>query len=204
MTDRSINIKMPRTPEQYEKLREEKRSRIMDAALELFANEGYHNTSISKIAGSADISKGLMYNYFDSKEDLITAIFEKGMSTMFDFLDPNKDGVLTTDEFDFFVNRAFDTLIKNPTYWKLYFSIMMQPVIYEMVQERYQQVIMDSLQLLLEYYEKQGVEDPMAEAMLFGALMDGIGINYLLNPEMFPLEKVKETIIERFGHKSSA
>ncbi|MCK5079015.1 MAG: TetR family transcriptional regulator C-terminal domain-containing protein, partial [Bacteroidales bacterium] len=108
------------------------------------------------------------------------------------------------DEFDFFVNRAFDTLIKNPTYWKLYFSIMMQPVIYEMVQERYQQVIMDSLQLLLEYYEKQGVEDPMAEAMLFGALMDGIGINYLLNPEMFPLEKVKETIIERFGHKSSA
>ena len=194
---------MPRTPEQFEKIREAKRSQIMDAALELFANEGYHNTSISKIAGSAGISKGLMYNYFDSKEGLITAIFEKGMSTMFDFLDPNKDGVLTTNEFDFFVNRAFDTLIKNPTYWKLYFSIMMQPVIYEMVQERYQQVIMDSLQLLLEYYEKQGVEDPMAEALLFGALMDGISINYLLNPEMFPLEKVKETIIERFGHKKN-
>ena len=176
----------------------------MDAALELFANEGYHNTSISKIAGSADISKGLMYNYFDSKEDLITAIFEKGMSTMFDFLESDKDGVLNTDEFDLFVNRAFNTLIKNPTYWKLYFSILMQPVIHEMVQKRYKQVIMDSLQLLLEYYEKQGVEDPMAEAMLFGALMDGIGINYLLSPEMFPLEKVKETIIEKFGHKNSA
>jgi len=176
----------------------------MDAALELFANEGYHNTSISKIARSAGISKGLMYNYFDSKEDLIAAIFEEGMSTMFDFFDPDKDGVLTTDEFDFFVNRAFDTLIENPTYWKLYFSIMMQPVIYEMVQERYQQVIMESLQLLLEYYKKQGVEDPESEAMLFGALMDGIGINYLLNPEMFPFDKVKETIIERFGHKSSA
>ena len=192
---------MPRTPEQYAKIREDKRNQIMDAALELFSNEGYHNTSISEIARSAGISKGLMYNYFDSKEDLITAIFEKGMSAMFDFLDPNKDGILTPDEFDFFVNRAFDTLIKNPTYWKLYFSIMMQPVIYEMVQERYQQVINDSLQLLLEYYEKQGVEDPMSEAMLFGALMDGISINYLLNPEMFPLEKIKKTIIERFSHK---
>ena len=60
---------MPRTPEQFEKIREEKRNHIMEVALECFANEGYHSTSISKIAKSAGISKGLIYNYFELNED---------------------------------------------------------------------------------------------------------------------------------------
>ncbi|MEN8224549.1 MAG: TetR/AcrR family transcriptional regulator [Bacteroidota bacterium] len=192
---------MPRTPEQFEKIREEKRNQIMDAALELFANGGYHNTSISLISGKAGISKGLMYNYFSSKEDLVKSIFDKGMDSLTQLFDPNKDGVLTAEEFNYFVERTFQTLTENKTYWKLYFGIVMQPGIYEMIKERYEEVINHSLKLLLEYYERQGVEDPMSEAILFGSVMDGISINYLLNPEMFPLEKMKKTLIEKFGHK---
>ena len=47
-----------------------KKEIIVETAIQLFAENGYHNTSISKIASSAKISKGLMYNYFDSKNDL--------------------------------------------------------------------------------------------------------------------------------------
>ena len=192
---------MPRTPEQYEKIRANKRKQIMDAALELFANNGYHNTSISMIAKKAAISKGLMYNYFESKESLITAIFDKGMLELANLFDPNKDGILTQDEFDFFVDNAFETLKNNITYWKLYFGIIMQPGIYDMVRTRYEEILHSSLKLLVDYYKKQGVEDPEAEAMLFGAVIDGISFNYLLNPEMFPLDHYKQSIIDRFGHK---
>ncbi|NQT78444.1 MAG: TetR/AcrR family transcriptional regulator [Bacteroidetes bacterium] len=192
---------MPRTPEQFEKLREEKRRQIMDAALELFANEGYHSTSISNIAMQAGISKGLMYNYFESKEELVSSIIDSGIEIMEDLFDPNNDGVLTTDEFDFFVNRSFDALAENLSYWKLYFGIMMQPLVFEIVREKYHKIIEGTLGLLVEYYKKQGVEDPESEAFLFGALMDGISMNYILNPDIFPLEKIKKTIIERFGHK---
>ena len=58
----------PRTPQQFEEIREEKMTLIMDIALEHFANEGYHTTTINHIARHAGISKGLMYNYFESKE----------------------------------------------------------------------------------------------------------------------------------------
>lgn len=192
---------MPRTPEQFEKLRKEKRSQIMDAALELFANEGYHNTSISKIAQKAGISKGLMYNYFKSKEELVSSIIDNGIEVLEELFDPNNDGVLTADEFDFFVNRYFDVLVENLSYWKLYFGIMMQPIVFDMVREKYNKIIEGTLALLVKYYKKQGVEDPESEAILFGALMDGISINYILNPDLFPLEKIKKTIIERFSHK---
>ncbi|HRW21852.1 MAG TPA: helix-turn-helix domain-containing protein, partial [Bacteroidales bacterium] len=61
----------PRTPEQFEEIRLSKHKLILDTAMKLFASSGYHNTSISKIAKEAGISKGLIYNYFDSKEDLL-------------------------------------------------------------------------------------------------------------------------------------
>lgn len=193
---------MPRTPEQFEKIRETKRKQIMDAALELFANEGYHSTSISEIAQTAKISKGLMYNYFDSKEDLVTSVMDDGMKIFTDYFDSNKDGVLTAEEFEFFVIKSFETLKNNTTYWRLYFSIIMQTDVFKLVMDKYEAVINGMMQLLVSFYEKQGVEDPMAEALLFGASMDGVSMNFILNPDMFPLDKMQETIIRKFGHKS--
>jgi AcrR family transcriptional regulator len=192
---------MPRTPEQFEKIREEKRSQIMEVALELFSKEGYYSTPISKIAREAGISKGLMYNYFESKEELMLVVLKKGMDQLAELFDPNNDGVLTGEEFDYFVERSFEAVIKNPTYWRLYFGILMQAGIYEMINETYQSVLEDSMKLLLDYYEERGVEDPMGEALLFGAVMDGICMNYLLNPDLFPLMDLKQKIIDKFGHK---
>ncbi len=194
---------MPRTPEQFEKIRIEKRQQIMDAALQLFSTEGYHSTSISKIASSAGISKGLIYNYFNSKESLMLSILEHGMKQLAEFFDPNKDGVLTEDEFDYMVERSFDAVIENPTYWRLYFGILMQAGIYDLVKHMYQSVLEHTMKLLVDYYEKRGVKDPLDEALLFGAVMDGISLNYLLNPEMFPLEEFKQRIIDKFGHKEN-
>jgi len=191
---------MPRTPEQYEKIREEKRSHIMDVALELFANEGYHNTSISRISEVAGISKGLMYNYFDSKEALVKAVLEKGLNTLIDLFDPNKDGKLTVTEFDFFVEKTFDTLEKNRTYWKLFFGIIMQSGIFAMIKDSYERVLHDSMATMIEYYRERGVKEPESEAILFGAVMDGISMNYVMGPELFPLEKMKKAVIEKFRH----
>ncbi|MDR1542801.1 MAG: TetR/AcrR family transcriptional regulator, partial [Prevotellaceae bacterium] len=67
---------MPRTQVQYEKIRNEKRQLIKQTALSLFAENGYETTSISEIAKKAGISKGLMYNYFTSKEELLQIIWD--------------------------------------------------------------------------------------------------------------------------------
>jgi AcrR family transcriptional regulator len=192
---------MPRTPEQYEKIREDKRKQIMEVALRLFAMEGYHATPISRIAAEAGISKGLMYNYFESKEALMFNILEMGMKRLAELFDPNKDGVLTEDEFEYLVEKSIEAVIQNPTYWRLYFGILMQANIYEMVKAKYSEILEDVMNLLIDYYSQRGVEDPLGEALLFGAVMDGVGMNYLLNPEMFPIDKIKNQIIEKFGHK---
>ncbi|MEA3317134.1 MAG: TetR/AcrR family transcriptional regulator, partial [Bacteroidota bacterium] len=70
----------PKTKEQYNEIRETTKARIKNEALKLFAENGYHSSSISIIAKKANISKGLMYNYFDNKEDLLKQIIFSGFA----------------------------------------------------------------------------------------------------------------------------
>jgi AcrR family transcriptional regulator len=49
----------------------------MQASLHLFAERGFHGTSIRDIAREADITEGLIYHYFASKRDLFRAIIEE-------------------------------------------------------------------------------------------------------------------------------
>ncbi len=51
-------------------LPEEKRNRIVDAALKSFGTNGYKKTSVNDIAKAADISKAMVFHYFGTKKDL--------------------------------------------------------------------------------------------------------------------------------------
>ena len=57
-------------------IKEDKKNRIIEAATHLFAQSGYAGTAVADIAVYADIGKGTIYEYFDSKEDLFFAVFE--------------------------------------------------------------------------------------------------------------------------------
>ena len=103
----------PRTPKQFEEMRESRRKQIMDAALELFASEGYSHCSISQLAQYAGISKGLMYNYFKSKEALLIDLIEDGMQEIMHMIDPNMDGILEPAEVEGFIRATFRTMREN-------------------------------------------------------------------------------------------
>lgn len=53
------------------------RERILSAALSCFVNAGFHAASMATIAETANMSPGLIYRYFDSKDAIILAIIEQ-------------------------------------------------------------------------------------------------------------------------------
>ncbi len=187
----------PRTTKQLEEIRASKKALIMNTALKLFAVEGYYITSISKIASAANISKGLLYNYFKSKEDLLSEIFYLGMDELFKDFDPNKDGVLTEDELIFFIDKTFQKLNENKDFWKLYFILIMKPSVFKIYEKRFMELVAPLFQTLENYFSAKGSKNPNAEARLLGAILDGIGMHYILDPENFPIEIVKQIIIEK-------
>jgi TetR/AcrR family fatty acid metabolism transcriptional regulator len=52
-----------------------KRERILRAATDVFAQNGYFNAKVSEIARAAGVADGTIYLYFDGKEDLLVSIF---------------------------------------------------------------------------------------------------------------------------------
>ncbi len=66
-----------------ENIPSDKRSRILNSALEEFSRYGYNNTSTNNIVDSADISKGLLYHYFGSKDKLYNVLKEFAVELAF-------------------------------------------------------------------------------------------------------------------------
>ena len=53
----------------------DKRQAILDATLRLISANGFHGTAMSKVAKEAGVSTGIIYHYFDSKDELIYELY---------------------------------------------------------------------------------------------------------------------------------
>lgn len=188
----------PRTRKQYEEIRGERRAQIMQTALELFATQGYENSSIAKIAKSLGISKGLLYNYFSSKEELLDRILNEEVDKMMDLFDPNHDGVLETSEMESFIRHMFARIKKNRNFYLLYFKVTLQPTAYALIEKRIEEMIRPLSVMTYRYFEMMGFENPAVESMLFGTMMDGIAFDYVLKPDLFPIDILADELVKRY------
>lgn len=64
----------------------EKRKRIMEAALEVFARQGFYNAKVSEVARAAGVADGTIYLYFANKDDLLINLFEEKMEWLIETL----------------------------------------------------------------------------------------------------------------------
>ena len=72
--------------EAFDKIPEEKRKRILEAATTEFAEYGFENTSIQQIAKKAEISVGSVYKYFENKEELFAMVVKENLSLLEELL----------------------------------------------------------------------------------------------------------------------
>ena len=107
----------PKTKEQFEQIRYNRKKAIAQAALELFASNGFSGVSISRIAKKAGVSKGLLYNYFANKEALVQEIVIEGFRQMLDNLDFDFQKELTRERFIELVEKNFRLLREEISYW---------------------------------------------------------------------------------------
>jgi len=103
---------------------EEKRNRIYDAAAIEFAREGYEKANIKSIADRAGVSKGSLYDYFDSKEELYLDVCTHGISLS----RANIDSIIDNGK-DFFTQirdifrQGLAFVRRYPQYAQLYVNI---------------------------------------------------------------------------------
>jgi AcrR family transcriptional regulator len=208
----------PRTSKQFEEMREEKKTLIMDVALEHFANEGYYGTTINHIARHAGISKGLMYNYFESKEVLLNEIIKRSLAEITLYFDPDRDGYLGEEEFELFVRKVLLLLSERRSIWRLFFQMLMQKdVLEQLLRPHFVSTVyeehdkpenpisgfMTIVKMIREYFErkmpvKPSDYDPDLEMHMFINTLLGFALTsiYIDDPEEIHYDKTVNRILE--------
>ncbi|WP_346860046.1 TetR/AcrR family transcriptional regulator [uncultured Draconibacterium sp.] len=186
---------MPRSPKQYDDIRKHKKELIMGVALELFAENGYHSTSMSQIAKKAGISKGLTYNYFESKSEILNELMEHGFNEIYDNLDINHDGILNEEEFIFFIKQNFKLLRENMQHWKLFFSLLLQPKVSATFGEKYEEKAGPIFNLFFEFIKSMGSKNPESDLMAISSMLEGAFLYCVAAPDVFPMDKLEEAVI---------
>jgi len=187
----------PRSKGQIEEIREASISKILDASLELFATKGYDSTSIANIAEKAGISKGLMYNYFSSKDELLRGLIDllnKGETDMMEKViheDPKK---MLENVIRFF----FSELRENYQQWVFISKLVLQVDRFDFVKKMATEMYSNYLILFEQLLGGIGMKKPAEEAKLLGALFDGIGYQYLIIKEAYPLDEIENYLIQKY------
>ncbi len=188
----------PRTKEQFEKIRESSRNEILNAALDLFATNGFHAASISQIAEKAGISKGLMYNYFKSKDDLLKTIVEEGFEMLGVLMGEISTETNPRKALEKVISLSISHLKNNLTYWKLYMSVILQSELQKDVEKLMVDFRNKATEDLSALFKAMGEKDPYLKAITLGTQLDGIGFNMVSASKSFPVDEIENYLIKTY------
>lgn len=187
----------PRTAQQNKEIRQQTREQIIDAAFELFANEGYSKTSIAAVAKKAGISKGLIYHYFDSKKAILEAIFDQ-LVAMGDQMMNFPEDFGPAEKIKQTLEQTFQFIEKETGMGRLMISLALQPDVFDSLKPKLDQVQERQILMFKEIMWDLGRSEPELEAYQLGAMMDGILMGYIAMGDEYPLQELKAKLLEEY------
>lgn len=154
----------------------EKQQNILNAALKLFAQEGYASTPTSRVAQEAGVSEGLIFRHFKNKEGLLQAVMEKSKEAAHRLLSRI---VMTNDPKELLrktLEMPFSIPPSDYEMWRLTYALKWQTDGYDIDSMEYVKVA------LRNAFSKLGYDDPNAETEVIFMFLDGAASALLLHP----------------------
>ena len=91
-----------------------KYKQIIDAAIIVIAENGYHQSQVSKIAKQAGVADGTIYLYFKNKEDILISVFEEKMEIFVEnLIGIIKEDITASEKLYKMIHNHFSVLAKN-------------------------------------------------------------------------------------------
>jgi len=194
----------PKTKEQFAEIRTQSEQKILDAALELFANKGFKATSISQIAKAAGVSKGLMYNYFDSKTELLRKIVRNAINDGIALMDHAiNDFEHPEEELEHLIMDSIDYYKEHKDFRRLMSMLSFQEEVMASIADLLEKNTQFSIESCAAVFEKLGAQDPVKSALLLGATLEGIILLAQHLKEAYPIDEMARMTLQTFLQKNS-
>lgn len=189
-----------------EKLRQ--RREILEAALELFSQKGYHNVSMHEIAERAEFAIGTLYKFFQNKEDLYKALvleqcdkFENAITQAIEEPDDEVEKLRN------YIRTKFERFRGNLPFIRIFLaerrgaSFNIKAGLDEEVRTRHY-VFLEKLALIFESGVKKGkfkqIANPFYLAVALDSSIDAFLLLWLDAPERYPYPEDPDAILDVF------
>lgn len=154
--------------------------KIISVSIKEFGDKGYENTSLTTLCKKYDISKGLLYHNFPSKDELylecVSRCFKNLVEAINNFFD-NSDDVKSN--INSFLNCREQFFKENPYYAKIFFNVLLHPPAH--LKEKIQIIKKDFDEVSKNYYK-----EIFKDIELRDDISVSLAVEYLINfQEMF-------------------
>lgn len=138
-------------PGRRERRRSETQQRIVSAALQLFSTNGYAETTVEEITEAADVGKGTFFNYFPTKDALLTAIFEQVAEQFSGFRENIRNSQDVRASLTEFAHMLLRMVVRAPKIVRSFFGLALTDPV---VGERFQAVFLHARQTIVALMER--------------------------------------------------
>lgn len=179
----------------------DKRQRIMDAAISVFAAKGFYGARISDIARLAKVADGTIYLYFKNKDDLLISLFEDRMEVIVErFRHRIGDEPIAVERLRRFIDQHLQMVAEQPTLAEVLTRELRQSAkfVREYRAPKFSEYL-DLLEEIIEYGRQTGefaedISPKVLKRALFGAL-DEVSLHWVTSRRSpYSLEAAAEEI----------
>ncbi|MCY9188178.1 fatty acid metabolism transcriptional regulator FadR [Bacillus mojavensis] len=175
---------------------------IIDAAVEVIAENGYHQSQVSKIAKQAGVADGTIYLYFKNKEDILISLFKEKMGQFIERMEEDiKEKTTAKEKLALVISKHFSLLAGDHN-----LAIVTQLELRQSNLELRQKIneilkgylnILDSI--LTEGIQsgelKEGLDVRLARQMIFGTIDETV-TTWVMNDQKYDLAALSDSVLE--------
>ena len=169
----------------------DKKQKILNISLELFANEGYANTSTSKIAKKAGVSEGLIFRHFKNKQGLLDAITIELENKLREIISPILFENDAKKVIKMYIELPFLVPENEYDFWRLQFKLKWET---EYKKNDKMDILIDKLATC---FERLNYNNPKHEAKQLYFIIDALSIEILRNSKENLID-FKNFLIEKY------
>jgi AcrR family transcriptional regulator len=175
---------------------EERKAQIIQAAISVFTRRGFHEARMDDVVKETGLSKGALYWYFKSKEELIIAILDRIFGVEFQRLELQSDADLPahqclTDFLEVFIADIHNMRRVTPIIYEFYALAFRNKTVRAVMQRylrRFVTLVEPIIQRGVDHGEFRPV-DARRATLAFGAQLEGTLLLWAYDPKTVPLDE---------------
>lgn len=178
--------------------RMDKKEQIIGVATQLFAERGFQNTSVSLICETAEVSKGLVFHHFKSKQELLREIFSRTTELIKDINAADPSCSTPQAQLKDMLESFFAGLAANKSLFQFNLNMMLQPFTRSILQDLIDKRAAFLLQSVRRIFEEIDPENALVLSYGFIAELDGMALHYFSIYEDYPLAEMKNHLLKKY------